>query len=66
MIIKYKNEDMNNEVVEMSCDTTQFPAFTFCGTHAKPHGVQGSIKNYHHQLYPKMGHETRAVHLISY
>ena len=26
--------------IKISCATTQFPEFSFCGPHAKPHGVR--------------------------
>ena len=37
------------------CDTNQFPALKFCGTHPKTHVARGLIKNYHLCFYPKLG-----------
>ena len=42
-----KNEDVNNEGVNISCDQTQFPALPSFVLHSKPHGVQ-DLRNYYH------------------
>ena len=47
---------MTHIAVKISWDTTQFPEFTFCVPHIKPHGVWGLIKHYNICLDPKLGH----------
>ena len=42
--------------VKMSCATTKFPEFPFCGPHVKPHGLQGLRKHYHLRLDTEFGH----------
>ena len=49
---------------KMHCDTNQFPALTFCGSHPKPHGVKGLSKNYHLLFDPKLGHGICAIFCI--
>ena len=48
----------------MSCAKTQFPEFSFCGPHTKPHGVRLLSKHYRLQLYPKFGHGKCATRKI--
>ena len=38
------------------CDTNQFLALPFCGTHPKPRGERGFSKHYNLCFYPKIGH----------
>ena len=40
----------------MYCDTNQFPALTFCGSHTKPHGARGLDKHYHIRFDPNLDH----------
>ena len=53
-----EDDDVIKKGIKMFCDTTQFPSLEFCGTHAKPHGVQGLRKHYNMRLNPKLGHGT--------
>ena len=59
--IKY----VSHTSVKISCATTQFIEFTFCGTYIKPHGVRGlgniiiyeqapnwSVENLKYNIYP--------------
>ena len=39
----------------MHCDTSQFPALSFCGPYSKPHGARGMSKHYHLRFDPKLG-----------
>ena len=39
--------------VKMSCDSMQFHVLSFCGPHAKPHGLIGLSKQYHLRFDPK-------------
>ena len=48
---------MTHTSVNISYATTQFPVFSFCDPHAKPHAVRWSIKYYHLRLDLKSGHE---------
>ena len=45
----------------MYCDTNQFPALTFCGTHPKPYGARGFSKNYHLRFDKKLSHGICAI-----
>ena len=47
------NADVAHKYVKIYCDTNQFPAIPFCGSHPKPHGARGLSKNYHLRFYPK-------------
>ena len=38
---------LSHTSVKISCETTQFPEFSFCGLHAKPHRGRGLSKHYH-------------------
>ena len=49
------NADVAHKDVRMYCNTNQFHALTFNGTHFKPHGSRGLSKNYHLRFYPKRG-----------
>ena len=57
-------KDVSHILVKMSCATTQFPKFSFCGPHAKPHGVRGINKNYNLRLDPKLDHVKCAIQQI--
>ena len=46
------NADVTNKDVKIYCDTNQFPALTFFGSHPKPHGARGLSKNYHLRFDP--------------
>ena len=41
------NADVAHKDVKIYCDTNQLPALPFCGSHPKPHGARGLVKNYH-------------------
>ena len=41
--------------VKMYCNTNQFPTLPFCGSHPKPRGSRGLVKNYHIRFYPNLG-----------
>ena len=41
--------------VKMYCNTNQFPALPFCGSHSKPHGARGMGKHYHLRFDTKLG-----------
>ena len=58
------NSDVAQKYVKMYCDTNQFPALPFCGTHPKPHGARGLSKNCHLHFNPKLGHGICAICLI--
>ena len=58
------NDDVAHKYVRIYCDTNQFPALPFCGSHPKPHGETCLSKNYHLQFYPKLGHGICAIHRI--
>ena len=51
--------------IKMPCTTTQVPALSFCGPHAKPHGVRGLRKSYHLVLDPKLGHGKYSMQRIT-
>ena len=51
--------------VIISCVTTHFTEFSFCGMHVKSHGVIGLIKHYHLWLDTKLGHRNCAVRRIT-
>ena len=40
----------------MYCDTNQFPALPFCGSHPKNHRARGFGKNYHISFDSNLGH----------
>ena len=40
------NADLAHKGVKIYCDTNQFPALPFCGSHPKPHGARGLSNNY--------------------
>ena len=48
----------------MYCNTNQFPALPFCGTHSKLHGERGFSKYYHLRFDPKLGNGVCAIHRI--
>ena len=41
--------------VKIYCNTNQFPALPFCGTHSKPLGARGMSNHYHLRFDPKLG-----------
>ena len=45
----------------MYCDTNQFLALPFHGSHPKPHGARGLGKNYHIRFNPNLGHGIFAI-----
>ena len=53
--------DIAHKYVKMFGNTNQFPSFSFCGTHTKPHGVRGFSKHYHMWFDPKLGHDICAI-----
>ena len=48
------------------CDTNQFPALPFFGSHPKPHGVRGLDKYYRIRFDPNIGHGICAIRRISF
>ena len=50
------SKDVSYTSFKISCETTQFPVFSFCGSYPKPHGVIGLSKHYNLRLDPKFGH----------
>ena len=50
------NSDVSHKDMKMYCDTNQFPALTFCGSHTKPCGARGLGKHYHLCFDPNLGH----------
>ena len=53
--------DVSHKYVRMYCDTNQFPTLTFCGSHIKPHGAMGLVKNYHLRFDTNLGHGICAI-----
>ena len=51
--------------VNIYCDTNQFLALPFCGTHPKPRGERGFSKHYNLCFYPKIGHGICEIRRIS-
>ena len=49
-----ERNDVSHTSVKMSCATTKLPELSFCGPHAKHHGVRRLIKNYHLLIDPKV------------
>ena len=48
----------------MYCDTNQFPALPFCGSHPKPHGARGLINHCNLRFDPKLDHGICAIRRI--
>ena len=59
------NADVSHQDVIMYCNTNQFPASSFCGTHYKPHGARVLSKHYHLRFDPKRGNDICAICRIS-
>ena len=55
------NAAVAHKDVKMYCDTKQFPALPFCGSHTKPHGARGLSKYYHLRFDTKLGHVICAI-----
>ena len=55
------NADVEHQDVKIYCNTSQFPALPFCGTHSKPHGARGLIKHYNLRFDPKLGMSICAI-----
>ena len=55
------NEYAKHQYVNIYCATNQFPDFSCCVPHNKPHGLSGLGKNYHMRFDPKLGHGTCEV-----
>ena len=58
------NADFSYKDVKMYCDTNQFPALLFCGSHPKPHGARGLGNHYHIRFDPNIGHGICAIRRI--
>ena len=58
------NGDAAQKDVKMYCDTNQFLALSFCGSHPKPHGARGLGNNYHISFDPKLSHGICAIRRI--
>ena len=56
---------LQQKPVKMSCASTQFQVFSFCGPHEKHHGVIRSSKDYHLRLEPKLGNGKCAIRRIT-
>ena len=51
------NADVAHKYVKIYCDTNQFPALPFCGSHPKPRRARGLGKHYHIPFDPNVGHD---------
>ena len=60
-----EDNHMTHKVLKLLGAKTQFPLLQFCGTHEKPHGVQGLSKNCHILLDTKLGYVTCEIFQIS-
>ena len=49
------NADVAQQEVRMYYNKNQFPGFSFCGPHSKPHGARGLSKHYHLRFDTKLG-----------
>ena len=58
------NSDVAHKDLKIYYDTSQLPAFPFCGPHPKPHGASGLSKHCHLRFYTKLGHVICAINLI--
>ena len=60
--IMFRTANMySKKSVNISCSSMQFQALSFCGTHAKTHGLIGLSKHYYLQLGPKLCHGKCAI-----
>ena len=59
------DEDVENKYVKFYCATTQYSESQFCGPHNRPHGVRRLIHQYHMSFYPKLGHWTCSICIIT-
>ena len=59
------NADVAHKDVKIYCDTKQFPALTFCGSHPKPHIERGLSKHYRLRFDPKLGDGICAIRHIT-
>ena len=59
------NADVAQKDVKIYCETKQFPALPFCGSHTKLHGARGFSKHYHLRFDPKLGCGICAILRIS-
>ena len=50
------NADVAHKYVKMYCDTNQFLALPFYGSHPKTHGARGLVKHHHINFDPNLGH----------
>ena len=55
------NADVAQQDVRIYCNTNQFPALPFCGSHSKYHGARGLGKHYHLCFDPKLGNGVCAI-----
>ena len=60
----YSDVELND--VKIYCNTNQFPALSFCGSHPKPHVARGLTKHYHLRFEPKLGMGICAIRRIPY
>ena len=58
------NADVAHKYVKIYCDTNQFPALPFFGSHTKPRGSRGLIKHCRLRFDPKLGHGICAIQRI--
>ena len=50
------SSDVAHKDVKIYCDTNQFLALPFCGSHPKPHGARVLGKHYHIRFDPNLYH----------
>ena len=50
------NADVAHKDMKNYCETNQFPALPFCGTHPNSHVARGLCNHYHLRFYPKLFH----------
>ena len=55
------NAYVSHKDVKIYCNTNQFPALPFCGSHPKPHGSRGLSKHYYLRFDPKLGRGICAI-----
>ena len=60
------DSDIAHQYVKTYCNTNQFPALPFCGTHSKPHGTRGLSKHHHLRVDTKLGNGICAILRIPY
>ena len=59
-----ENASVELKDVKMYCNTNQFPALPFYGSHSKPNGARGLGNHYHLRFDPKLGMGVCAISCI--